>query len=104
MFRAFRTDWYEKKLKKLSKEEQETVEKIEQELKQNPFSGKPLGYRFFREKKFDGKRIYFLVYFTPKVIFLITISDKKVQQQVIDLIKANLDVYRGQMDKILRNL
>ena len=51
MFRVFRTDWYEKKLKKLSPYEQKTVIKIEQELKQSPYSGKPLGYEFFREKK-----------------------------------------------------
>ena len=104
MFRAFRTEWYEKKLKKLSDEEQKIVEKIEQDLKQNPLSGKPLGYSFFRERKFDGNRIYFLVYLAPKVIFLITISDKKAQQQVIDLIKANLDIYKDQMDRILKNL
>lgn len=59
MFRAFRTDWYGKKLNKLSPNEQERVKSIEQELKKNPYDRKPLGYKFFREKKFDGKRLYF---------------------------------------------
>ncbi len=104
MFRAFRTDWYEKKLKKLSSDEQKIIIKIEQELKQNPHSGKPLGYDFFREKRFDGKRLYFLVYESHKAIFLITISDKKAQQNVIDLIKSNLDIFKEQLDKILKNL
>ena len=104
MFRAFRSDWYDKKFDKLSKQEQERIKKFEQDLKQNPYQGKPLGYDFFREKKFNGKRMYFLVYESHQVIFLITISDKKTQQQVIDVIKANLDVYKDQLDKILRNI
>jgi mRNA-degrading endonuclease RelE of RelBE toxin-antitoxin system len=104
MFRAFRTDWYEKKLSKLSPNEQNRVEHIEQELKNGPFSGKPLGYEFFREKKFDGKRLIFLIYGSHKVVFLITITDKKTQQKVIDLIKANLDVYKEELNKILKSL
>ena len=104
MFRTFRTDWYEKKLKKLSLGEQERVKRIEQELKKNPYDGKPLGYTFFREKKFDGKRLIFLVYDFYKAIFLVTITDKKMQQKVIDLIKANLDVYKAELEKILKTI
>ncbi|MBS3102618.1 hypothetical protein J4458_04175 [Candidatus Woesearchaeota archaeon] len=104
MFRAFRTEWYEKKLRKLSMDEQERVRHIEQELKNNPYDGKPLGYNFFREKKFDGKRLLFLVYESHKAIFLITITDKKTQQKVIDLIKVNLDIYKEQLETILKNL
>ena len=104
MLRVFRSDWYEKKLDKLSTQEQERVNQFEQDLKQNPFQGKPLGYAFFREKKFNGKRMYFLVYESHKVVFIITISEKKAQQQVIDAIKANLDAYKEQMEKLLRNV
>ena len=89
---------------KLSPKEQERVNDFEQDLKQNPFQGRPLGYKFFREKKFNGKRMYFLVYDSHNVVFIITISDKKAQQQVIDFIKANLDVYKVQIEKILRNI
>ncbi|MAF50686.1 MAG: hypothetical protein CMH64_01210 [Nanoarchaeota archaeon] len=59
---------------------------------------------FFREKKFDGKRVIFLVYENHKCIFLITITDKKAQQSEIDLIKSNLDVYRDVLEKIIKNL
>lgn len=104
MFRAFRTDWYEKKFKKLSPNEQERVKNIEQELKKNPYDGKPLGYKFFREKKFNGKRLIFLVYNSYKAIFLITITDKKMQQKVIDLIKANLDIYKEELERVLRSI
>src|SRR3989338_2267569 len=104
MFRVFRSEWYEKKLKKLDSQEQERAKKFEQELKQEPHSGKPLGYEFFREKKFDGKRLIFLVYNSHKAVFLITITDKKAQHDSIDLIKLNLDIYRQELEKILKSL
>lgn len=104
MFRVFRSEWHEKKLRKLSSQEQKRVADFEQSLKQNPYQGKPLGYNFFREKKFNGKRMYFLVYDSHKIIFIITISDKKTQQKVIDTIKLNLDVYQEELNKILGKL
>ena len=104
MYRAFRGNWYEKKLKKLSTKEQEIVQQFEQDVKQNPYQGSPLGYTFFREKRINGKRMYYLIYDSHKVVFLITISDKKAQQDVIDVVKANLDVYKEQIEKILKNI
>ena len=104
MFRAFRSEWYDKKLQKLTKAEQERVSRFEQHLKLEPYAGKPLGSPFFREKKFNGKRALFLVYEEQKVIFFITITDKKAQQQEIDLIKANLDVYKETIGQLMRNL
>jgi|SRR3989338_5990908 len=104
MFRVFRSDWYDKKLTKLSKEEQGRITNFEQALKQEPYSGKPLGYKFFREKKFNGKRLLFLVYEEHNAIFLVTITTKKAQQQEIDLIKANLDVYKETIEKLVKNL
>ena len=59
MFRVFRSEWYEGKLNKLDKSEFDRVVKIEQQLKIEPYMGKPLGYIFFREKKFDGNASYF---------------------------------------------
>ena len=103
-FRVFRSEHYEKKLSKLDTSEQFRVTKFEQSLKEEPYSGRPLGYRFFREKKFDGKRVLFLVYEERKCIFLVTITDKKAQQHEIDLIKANLDVYRKELEDLIIGL
>ncbi len=80
------------------------IEKFEQQLKQNPFAGKPLGYRFFREKRFDGKRLLFLVYEEHSVIFLVTITDKKAQQRNIDFIVSHLNVYKEEIDNIVKGL
>ena len=104
MFRVFRSEWYDKKVEKLDKSEQDVVSKFEQKLKEEPFSGKPLGYKFFREKRFDGKRLLFLIHEEHQIIFLVTITDKKAQQQDIDLIKANLDVYKETIKRVLEKL
>ncbi len=103
MFRVFRSEWCEETLSKLDKSEKLRVEKFEQQLKEQPFSGKPLGYEFFREKKFDGKRLIFLVYSEHSAVFLVTVVDKKVQQQAIDMIKAQLDKYKGLIGEIVKN-
>ena len=94
MFRVFRSNWYDEKFRELTKSDQERVDKFEQHLKQQPYSGKPLGYKFFREKKFNENRLIFLVYEDFNAVFLATITNKKMQQTVIDLIKRNLDKYK----------
>ena len=104
MFRVFRSEWYKKKLDKLDNREQVRVKNFEQSLKVAPYTGQSLGYNFFREKKFDGKRLIFLVYEEHQVVFLVTITDKKAQQQEIDLIKSSLDVYKEEITKRMSTL
>lgn len=104
MFRVFRSEWYETKLSKIDKSEINRISKFEQSLKETPYSGKPLGYKFFREKKFNGKRLLFLIYEEHKCVFLITITDKKMQQKVIDIIKENLDIYKEELEKKIKTL
>ena len=89
---------------KLDFSEQGRISGFEQQLKGEPYSGKQLGYEFFREKKFDGKRVLFLVYEEHQIVFMITITDKSAQQSDIDMIKANLDVYRDILEKTIKNL
>ena len=103
MFRVFRSEWYDKKFDDLTKAEKERVNNFEQKLKQEPYFGKPLGYKFFREKKFNGKRLLFLVYEDLQVIFLVTITDKKIQQDIIDLIKRSLDKYKEVIEKLTKD-
>jgi len=85
----------------LPKEYQQQIEQIIKELKRSHDTGKPLGYSFFREKKLGKYRIYFLVYEDVDTVLLITISDKKTQQDTIDKIKKDLDFYK---DLIKKNL
>jgi mRNA-degrading endonuclease RelE of RelBE toxin-antitoxin system len=104
MYRVFRTKWYKTKLNKLDSSDQKRALNFEQSLKIEPYSGKPLGYAFFREKKFDNKRILFLIYKEYKCIFLITITDKKAQQKEINLILSNLDLYKTEIKNLIKKI
>lgn len=77
----------------LSREHAHEINDIINQLKKDLKTGKPLGYPYFREKKFGQYRIYFLVYEDINTVLLVTISDKKAQQDTIDHIKENLDHY-----------
>ena len=59
MFRVFRSEHYEKKLFKLDKSEQDRVMKFEQSLKVEPYSGKPLRYKFLEKRNLTGKEFCF---------------------------------------------
>jgi len=104
IWRVFRSEHYERKLQKLNSYDQERVIKFEQSLKIEAFNGKPIGYKFFREKRFDGKRLIFLVYEEHNCVFLVTITDKKAQQKEIDFIKTHLDVYHDEVKKIMDDI
>ncbi len=95
MYAVFRTERFDKELaKQFSKEEQRQVETFEKkQLVENPYVGDPLGYKFFREKKVGGKRVYFLVYDGIKAVLMVAVSDKKAQQETIDEIKGRLEDY-----------
>ena len=92
-FKIFRTKTFEKEFEKLPKIEQEMIVKFENKLVENPFLGKPLGYLFFREKKLNGRRIYYLVYGDLVVVLMVGVSDKKTQQATIDSIRLHLNLY-----------
>ncbi len=104
MYRVFRSGKYEQKLNKLDKSELDRVIQFEQSLKIEPYNGKPLGYEFFREKKFNGKRLIFLVYEQHQRVFLITMTNKKLQQIEINFIKANLDIYQEEIERRIKRL
>ena len=46
-------------------------------------------------------RLYFLIYEDVDTVLLVTISDKKAQQDVIDKIKSELDSYKELIRKNL---
>lgn len=101
MARVLSTKEFDTWEKLIPKEYQEQLLGFIEELKQNPNTGKPLGYPFFREKKLGKYRLYFLIYEDVDTVLLVTISDKKAQQDTIDKIKSQLDYYK---DLIRKNL
>ena len=51
------TETFEKVYNSLSEKEIYRVDKIKGELRINPYVGKPVGYKYFREKRLDGFRV-----------------------------------------------
>lgn len=51
MFTVLGTDTYLKEISKWSKPDKEAAEKISSKLKENPFLGDPLNYKFLRERR-----------------------------------------------------
>ncbi len=95
MFRVFTTEEFDNKFSKLDVSEKKKISKIIDQLKEKGDSvGKPLGRNYFREKKFGGKRLYFLVYKEFMVVLGIAISNKKTQQETIDKIISRLEDYK----------
>lgn len=90
MFRVIKNRWYKEKVKKLNGKYARQIERFEKELKLKPFSGKPLGSQFIREKKFNGYRLLFVVYSEHRAVLLVTITNKKAQSRDIKFIRKNL--------------
>ena len=104
MFKVYRTAEFEKIMNKLlTKEEQKRVENIEEEISEKGFTGDTLGFKFLREKRISGKRVYFLVYEDLKSALMVSISDKKAQQETIDKIKVYLPEFRRLMEEIIKS-
>lgn len=98
-YKILQTETFEKTYRLLTKGEKERINRIKEQLKINPWVGKPLGYRFFREKKIDGFRIYYLIYEEYLIVYLITRSSKKLQQRTINYIKSHLKKFREEITK-----
>ncbi len=68
-------------------------------METNPYVGKPLGYKFFREKKVMNYRFYYLIYDKYVVVFIVALSDKEDRQKAIDTIKHLIPHYRNLIKK-----
>ena len=75
------------------KVEKEWIEKVKDQLKENLDVGKPLRFDWFREKKFENKRLFFLVNRFTKKAILLAFGTKKEQQKIIDHVILNKERY-----------
>ncbi len=53
-YEIYTTEEFDRDFNKLDKHIRDQMEKALEQLEENPYVGKPLGYRFFREKKIEG--------------------------------------------------
>ncbi len=101
-YKLFHSKTFDDKLEGLDKELHNWLDKIEDQLVENPYVGDPLGVRWFREKKHDGFRIYYLIYENVKSVYMVGISEKKDQQRVINTIKLLLGFYRQEIENLVK--
>lgn len=94
VFEVYTTQTFDKEVEKLDKTEQDRIIKIYSQLKDNPKAGDTVRYDFFREKRIQEKRVYYLVYEDLNLVLLVAISGKKDQQKTIDYIIKYFDDFR----------
>lgn len=99
-YTVYHSNRFDKELGKFDADFQRRVDRIEEQLKENPYLGKPLGPKWFREKKIGKYRIYFAVYENLSAVFMVGISEKKDQQKVINTVRLMLDF----LEQELRNV
>lgn len=100
-YAIYLTESFEKEVEKLSKFEKEMLQKIFLQLKENPYVGDGLRYRFFREKRIREKRIYYLVYDDLNAVLVVAFGGKKPQKETINEIIKYLPEFREYLKKIL---
>ncbi len=102
-FKIYHSARFDKELSKLDNRFQERFDKIEEHLIDNPYYGTPLGYKWFRETRFENYRFYYLIYENLEVIFMVGISDKKDQQKVINTIKLLFEFFKEEIEGLLND-
>ena len=105
MFRVFTTKEFDDNFNSLDESQKKRVRKILNQIReQGENVGKPLKVNYFREKKFDEKRLYFLSYKDSLIILALAISDKKTQQETINEILSNIENYKEFISRKLKEL
>jgi mRNA-degrading endonuclease RelE of RelBE toxin-antitoxin system len=91
---------FDKKMEKLSYSDQEIIRKMFIQLKENPYTGDQIRYKFFREKRLRESRIYYLVYDDISIVLLVAIGGKKAQQETINEIVKYFKEYRRYAEEL----
>ena len=100
-YKVYWTETFKKEYKKLSKSEQERIQNfIHNQLTKNPNLGKSLSVYNIREKKLNGRRVYYIVYEDKVIVLMVAISSKKNQQTTIDLIKTQLPIFMKLVEEL----
>ncbi len=102
-YKIFHTKRFDKELSKTDKTFQDWVDKIEEKLSENPYTGKPIDVEWFREKKLKNYRVYFIIYEDLKSVYVVALSTKKDQQKIINTIKLLLDVFKEEIQNLVKS-
>ena len=86
---------------KLSQNNQDRIYNLIRQFTANPYVGDSLQIKYIREKRFNGKRIYFVIFEDLKKVLIVAINNKKTQQKIIDSIRSNINKYRTYVKSII---
>ena len=103
VYAVYTTETFEKEISKLSEKERKTIEKTFLQLKDNPYVGDSIRYRFFREKRIKEKRVYYLVYDDLSAVLIVGFGGKKEQQKTIEKVIKYLPEFKEHLKKRLRD-
>ncbi len=99
------TEEFEKEYNKLPSDICNRFNEQFKKVQENPYAlGRTLGFKWFRELKNEGFRVYYLIYDTQVVVLFVGVSDKKTQQAVINIIKYNLKIFKEFVEKGAKRL
>jgi mRNA-degrading endonuclease RelE of RelBE toxin-antitoxin system len=101
VYAVYTTESFDGETGKLARDEQERIQKIFLQLKENPYVGDQLQYRHLREKRIKEMRVYYLVYDDLQAVLVVAISGKKNQQATINHRRNNFDEYKEYLKKLL---
>ena len=101
-YAVYTTESFEKETKKLSQFDKERIQKIFLQLKENPYVGDQIRFRFLREKRIDEKRIYYLIYDNLMAVLAVAFGGKKAQQETIDEIIKTLPEFKRYIEEKLK--
>jgi mRNA-degrading endonuclease RelE of RelBE toxin-antitoxin system len=102
-YAVYTTESFEKEVERLSTSDREIIQNTCVKLKDNPYVGDHIRYKFFREKRLREKRIYFLVYDDLNVVLVVGFGGKKAQEDTIDEVVKLFPEFRKEAEKIARN-
>jgi mRNA-degrading endonuclease RelE of RelBE toxin-antitoxin system len=98
-YAVYTTDSFEKKIEKISNSDKERIQKLFIQLKENPYVGNQIRYKFFREKRIREKRIYYLIYDDLEAVLIVAFGGKKGQQETIDNIIKTLPEFKAYLER-----
>ena len=101
VYAVYGTETFEKEFEKLGKNYRDSIKKIFLQLKENPYVGDSIRYKFFREKRIKEKRIYYIVYDELSSVLVVAVGGKKAQQSTINEIIKLLPRFKIYMKELL---
>jgi mRNA-degrading endonuclease RelE of RelBE toxin-antitoxin system len=102
-YAVYTTESFDEEVEKLADSDRAIIRKIFTQLKENPYVGDAIRFRFFREKRIREKRIYFLVYEELSAVLVVAFGGKKIQQRTIDEIIKMLPEFKKYIEELIKD-